>query len=53
MKKVTVVYCGHKPIHVNTIVEEEENDNTRTNRGDVCARWQRHFLNVMNVPSYF
>ena len=51
MKKVQVVYCGHKPIQVNTIVEK--NDNTRTNRGDVCVRWQRHFLNAMNVPSNF
>ena len=51
MKKLQVVYRGRKPVKVSTIVDE--NGCTLTNHSDVCARWQHHFLNVLNVPSNF
>ena len=53
MKKLQlqVAYCSCKPLQVNTIVDE--NGNTLSNHSDVCARWQHHFLNVLNVPSNF
>ena len=51
MKRLQVAYHGHKPLQVNTIVDE--NGNILSNHSDVCARWQHHFLNVLNVPSNF
>ena len=35
-KKLRVVYHGHKPLQVNTIIDE--NVNTLSNHSDVCAR---------------
>ena len=34
MKKLQVVYCNLKPLHVNTIVDE--NDNILSIHSDVC-----------------
>ena len=31
----------------------DENGNTLNSHSDVCARWQRHFLNVLNISSCF
>ena len=51
MKKLQVAYCSCKSLQVNTIVDE--NGNTLSNHSDICARWQHHFLNVLNVPSNY
>jgi len=51
MKKLQAVYHGCKPVWVSTAVDE--NSCMLTNHSDVCARWQHHFLNVLNVPSNF
>ena len=51
MKKLQVAYHGCKPLQINTILDK--NGNTLSNLSDVCARWKRHFLNVLNVPSNF
>ena len=45
------MFVIHKPLQVNTIVDE--NGNTLSNHSDVCVRWQHHFLNVLNVPRNF
>jgi len=51
MKKIQIVYRGHKPIHsqISTIVVE--NGDTLNSHGDVSARWRHHFLIVLNVHS--
>ena len=35
---------GHKPVQVNTTVDE--NGNALSNHYEVCTRWQHHFLNM-------
>ena len=53
IKKLQIVYRGCKPIHSQVSAIVDENGNTLSSHGDVCARWRCHFFNVLNVPSSF
>jgi len=53
IKKLQIAYCGHKPVHSQVSAIVNENGNSLNSHGDVCVRWRRHFLNVLNIPISF